>query len=182
MKNLQAYVSNDKTVRETLRTFTDGCIYGTTRESQPFVVITYSKNRKPNKPQLDEWNNEITELEGNLQREIEGWSDIFTIRSLKNQIKNLESLIENESQTARLQPAKVVVNEEDLRKFLELIDTAWSCEVYESLKNTGLRLNEFINPEVEKVSPQWIVEKDRETWSDLQRRTWEYTGTVRESE
>lgn len=183
MKNLKDFARNDKISTVDLRTFTDWVITATSRELDKFCTITYRKNRTPNQARINEWNTELEELNQNLTRAIENEEPALTISGIKNEIKRLEGLINLEWESIRRQPAKVVVNEEDLPFFLRLIDESGKTEVYEALKNTWLRLNEFINPDVEREpSPQGIVETDPETKARIQKWTREYTGAKREEE
>jgi len=183
MKNLKDFARNDKITTVDLRTFTDWVITATSRELDKFCTITYRKNRTPNQAKINEWNTELEELNQNLTRAINNEEPALTISWIKNEIKRLEGLINLEGESIRRQPAKVVVNEEDLPLFLRTIDESWKTEIYEALKSTWLRLNEFLNPDPTRdASPQWIVIHDFETWGDRQPWTWEYTGAKREEE
>lgn len=172
MNNLKAFASREAICQEDLRTFVDWVITWTSRGAEPYVVITYRKNRKPNTSRIAEFNTELANLEENLQRAIENEETSLTISSIKNEIKRIEGLIASEAESIRWQPAKVVVNEEDLPLFLRVIDESGKMEVYEALKATGLRLNEFLNP-TENPSCQGII--IHEDGYDRQPWTREYT-------
>lgn len=183
MKNLKDFARQDKILKDDLRFFTDWVITAISRELDPFAIITYRKSRTPNQTKINEWNTELEELNRNLARAIENEEPALVISWLRNEINIIEWLISREWETIRRQPAKVVVNQEDLPLFLRLIDESGKTEVYEALKFTGLRLNEFINPDPTKEpSPQGIVETDPETWAWIQRRTREYTGNKKEED
>ncbi len=181
MKNLKQFASSEAIYQETLRSFNDWFIIWTSRGSEPRVVITYVKNRKPNTQAIQEYNATLEQLENNLEKEINNWGDRYVLSSLRKEILRYEGLISKESDTSRLQQAKVVVNEEDLPLFLRLIDQSGKLEVYEALKATGLRLNEFLNP-TENPSCQGYVEYDYETGADKQYWTREYTWEKKEEE
>ena len=183
MKNLKDFARNDKILTDDLRTFVDWVITATSRELDKFCTITYRKKRTPNQTKINEWNTELEELNRNLARAIENEEPALVISGLRNEINSIEGLINREGENIRRQPAKVVVNEEDLPFFLRLIDESWKIEVYEALKFTGLRLNEFINPDpTREPSPQGILETDPETWAWIQRRTREYTWNKKEED
>lgn len=172
MNNLKAFASKEAIYQEDLRTFVDWVLTSTSRGTAPYAVFTYRKNRKPNQTKINEWNTELEELERNLQRAIENEETSLTISSIRNQINAIEDLIDKESKSVRWQPAKVVVNEEDVPLFLRLIDESGKIEIYEALKATGLRLNEFLNP-TENPSCQGII--IHEDGFDRQPWTREYT-------
>lgn len=176
MNNLKQFASTAKVETVTLRSFSDWIIQWTSRGNEPRVVITYCKNRKPNREVLFSLNSEIEQLHSSLNHE----EDISAIRSIRNRIANLETQVDIESRSIQKMSCKCVVNEEDLLRFLQLIDQSGEIEVYKALKATGLRYNEFINEEVINPSSQWIEEYDYETWATLQRWTREYTWKKRD--
>ena len=183
MKNLKDFSRQDKISTVDLRNFTDWVLTATSRELDNFCTITYRKTRKPNQTQINEWNTELEELNNNLRNAIEEEEPSLVIAWIRKEIRRLEGLVALEGETIRRQPAKVVINEDDLPLFLRTIDESWKTEIYEALKSTWLRLNEFLNPDPTRdASPQWIVIHDFETWGDRQPWTWEYTGAKREEE
>ena len=135
-------------------------------------MFTYRKNKKPNQQKINELNTELATLEENLQRAIENEETSLTISSIRNEINSIEDMIDRESKPIRWQPTKVVVNKEDIPLFLRLIDESGKIEIYEALKATGLRLNEFLNP-TENPSCQGII--IHEDGYDRQPWTREYT-------
>lgn len=181
MNNLKTFASSEAIQHEALRTFVDWVIYWTTRGSNNPVVITYTKKNWASQKEINEAHTQLEELERNLQNAIDTEEPSSTIYSIRNQIKQQEKWIDNLSKPYKFQPAKVVVNREDLPRFLRYIDESWKVEVYEALKATGLRLNEFINP-TEEPSCQGILELDLETWAWLQRWTREYTWSKKEED
>lgn len=156
---LQNFTRTDKVISADLRKFADGFIRATSREADKFCVITYYKNRKVNQQLINEKSSQLVQLERDLNEAYEEENQM-EINSLKSQINALEYAISREAEEIRLQPAKVVINEGDLPFFLRLIDESGKFEVYEALKATGLRLNEFINKDnlPENPSSQGILE------------------------
>lgn len=193
MKNLKALARNDKFNEETIRTFKDWFLKIGSFENEPRAVFTYFKNRLINQAEINKRDNELEELNRNLNKAIEDWETAFTISSIRKEIYKIEKAIEREGQTIREQPAKCMVNEEDIKLFLKLIDQNFKYNsVYDTLKATWLRLNEMIDSDnipvittetgetVKAPSPQWII--IHEDGYDRQPRTREYTGEKREEE
>ena len=181
MNNLKTFASSEAIQHEALRTFVDWVLYWTTRGDNNPVVITYTKKNNVSQKIINEYNTQLSELESNLQSAIDGEEPSSVIYSIRQDIKRIEGLLNDLSKPYKFQPAKVVVNREDLPRFLRYVDESGKFEIYEALKATGLRLNEFINGS-EEPSCQWVLELDLETWAWLQRWTREYTWNKKEED